>query len=49
MHLEIDLVSNILEKIENVKNSDLSTPKKIDCIIALRKSLKEVVYDKKEQ
>jgi|GEM_PF-6212719 len=41
--------SEILQKIENIKKSRLSKSKKIERIIALRKSLKEVVYDKKEQ
>lgn len=41
--------SEILKKIEKVKHSKLSTSKKIERIIALRKSLKEAVYDKKEQ
>ena len=43
------LASDILKKIEKVKHSKLSTSKKIERIIALRKSLKEAVYDKKEQ
>lgn len=49
MLLSNSSASEILRKIENVKQSRLSTSKKIERIIALRKSLKEAVYDKKEQ
>jgi len=43
------LANSILRRINKVKDMSISTSEKIVRIIALRKSLKEAVYDKKEQ